>query len=46
MAAMGRQVDGGKIYRDGTCDVVIVGAGGAGPSAGSSAKALTSAMWD
>ncbi len=33
MAAMGRQVDGEKVYRNGSCDIVIVGAGGAGLSA-------------
>ena len=33
LAAMGKQADGDKIYRDGSCDIVIVGAGGAGLSA-------------
>jgi len=33
MAAMGKQTDRKKIYRDGSCDIVIVGAGGAGLSA-------------
>jgi len=32
-AAMGKPVDKGKTYRDGTCDIVVVGAGGAGLSA-------------
>ena len=32
-AAMGKQIDGNKTYQDGTCDIVIVGAGGAGLSA-------------
>ena len=32
-AAMGKQVDKNKTYKDGTCDMVIVGAGGAGLSA-------------
>ena len=32
-AAMGKLVDKGKTYEDGTCDIVIVGAGGAGLSA-------------
>lgn len=33
MAAMGKPADAGKIYKDGRCDIVIVGAGGAGLSA-------------
>ena len=32
-AAMGKRVDKNKTYKDGTCDMVIVGAGGAGLSA-------------
>ena len=32
-AAMGKQVNKNKTYKDGTCDMVIVGAGGAGLSA-------------
>ena len=32
-AAMGKHVDKNKTYKDGTCDMVIVGAGGAGLSA-------------
>ena len=32
-AAMGKQVEMAKTYKDGTCDIVIVGAGGAGLSA-------------
>ena len=28
-AAMGKPVDKGKTYQDGTCDIVVVGAGGA-----------------
>ncbi len=32
-AAMGKSVDPSKIYNDGSCDIVIVGAGGAGLSA-------------
>ena len=32
-AAMGKPVDGDKNYQDGTCDIVVVGAGGAGLSA-------------
>ena len=31
--AMGKHVDKDKIYQDGTCDIVVVGAGGAGLSA-------------
>ena len=31
--AMGKHVDKGKTYQDGTCDIVVVGAGGAGLSA-------------
>jgi fumarate reductase flavoprotein subunit len=33
LAAMGKRADGEKAYRDGSCDIVIVGAGGAGLSA-------------
>ena len=33
MAAMGKSADSYKSYQDGTCDIVIVGAGGAGLSA-------------
>jgi len=33
MAAMGKPVDGKRTYSDGSCDIVIVGAGGAGLSA-------------
>ena len=32
-AAMGKPVDGDKTYQDGSCDIVIIGAGGAGLSA-------------
>ena len=32
-AAMGKQTETAKTYKDGTCDIVIVGAGGAGLSA-------------
>jgi len=32
-AAMGKQTETSKTYKDGTCDIVIVGAGGAGLSA-------------
>ena len=32
-AAMGKSIGGDKTYQDGTCDIVIVGAGGAGLSA-------------
>jgi len=32
-AARGMQIDGNKTYQDGTCDIVIIGAGGAGLSA-------------
>ena len=32
-AAMGKSVDKGKTYRDSTCDIIVVGAGGAGLSA-------------
>ena len=32
-AAMGKSVDGDKTYQDGTCDIVVIGAGGAGLSA-------------
>ena len=32
-ASMGMPVDPSKIYEDGSCDIVIVGAGGAGLSA-------------
>lgn len=31
-ASMGKPVDHGKKYKDGTCDIVVVGAGGAGLS--------------
>ena len=37
LAAMGKRADGDKTYRDGTCDIVVVGAGGAGLSAAVSA---------
>ncbi len=33
MAAMGKQTEGVKTYEDGSCDIVVVGAGGAGLSA-------------
>ncbi|MCR5842248.1 MAG: flavocytochrome c [Bacteroidales bacterium] len=33
LAAMGKPADRGKTYRDDTCDIVVVGAGGAGLSA-------------
>lgn len=33
MAAMGKQPEGTKIYEDGVCDIVVIGAGGAGLSA-------------
>ncbi|MBP5776400.1 MAG: flavocytochrome c [Prevotella sp.] len=32
-ASMGKPIGGDKIYKDGTCDIVIIGAGGAGLSA-------------
>ena len=32
-AAMGQFVDKGKTYQNGTCDIVVIGAGGAGLSA-------------
>lgn len=32
-AAMGMPVDKGKTYQDGTCDIVVIGAGGAGLTA-------------
>ena len=32
-AAMGKSVDKGRTYQDGTCDIVVIGAGGAGLSA-------------
>ena len=32
-AAMGKAVDKDKVYQDGTCDIVVIGAGGAGLSA-------------
>lgn len=32
-AAMGKQTKTAKTYKDGTCDIVIVGAGGAGMAA-------------
>ena len=32
-ASMGKPVDGDKIYQDGMCDIVVIGAGGAGLSA-------------
>ncbi len=32
-AAMGKPVDGDKTYQDGSCDIVVIGAGGAGLSA-------------
>ena len=37
-AAMGKPVDPSKIYKDGSCDIVIVGAGGAGLSAAVAAE--------
>ena len=37
LAAMGKQTEGGKTYSDGNCDIVVVGAGGAGLSAAVSA---------
>ena len=36
-AAMGKQVKKDKTYQDGTCDIVVIGAGGAGLSAAVSA---------
>ena len=36
-AAMGKQVEKNKAYQDGTCDIVVIGAGGAGLSAAVSA---------
>ena len=33
LASMGKQTDKTKNYKDGTCDIVVVGAGGAGLSA-------------
>ena len=36
-AAMGKQVTKDKTYQDGTCDIVVIGAGGAGLSAAVSA---------
>ena len=33
LAAMGKPADAGRTYSDGTCDIVVVGAGGAGLSA-------------
>lgn len=33
LAAMGKQKEESKIYKDGSCDIVVVGAGGAGLSA-------------
>ncbi len=36
-AAMGKQVTKDKAYQDGTCDIVVIGAGGAGLSAAVSA---------
>lgn len=41
-AAMGKAVDGQKTYQDGTCDIVIVGAGGAGLSAAVAAAETSS----
>ena len=32
-ASMGKSVDPSKIYKDGSCDIVVIGAGGAGLSA-------------
>ena len=40
-AAMGKSVDGDKTYQDGTCDIVVVGAGGAGLSAAVAAAETT-----
>ena len=37
MAAMGKQTADAKTYKDGSCDIVVVGAGGAGLSAAVSA---------
>ena len=33
LASMGKSADGKKVYRNGSCDIAIVGAGGAGLSA-------------
>lgn len=41
-AAMGKAVDVQKTYQDGTCDIVIVGAGGAGLSAAVAAAETSS----
>lgn len=43
-AAMGRKTDADKSYTDGTCDIVVVGAGGAGLSAAVAAAETDSAL--
>jgi len=40
-AAMGKAPDAEKTYKDGTCDIVVVGAGGAGLSADRFAQAVS-----
>ena len=43
-ASMGMPVDPSKIYEDGSCDIVIVGAGGAGLSAAVAASETVSSL--
>ena len=42
--AMGKHADGNKTYKDGTCDIAIIGAGGAGLSAAVAAAESDSSL--
>jgi fumarate reductase flavoprotein subunit len=43
-AAMGKRADGSRPYKDGTCDIAIIGAGGAGLSAAVAAAETDSSL--
>lgn len=43
-AAMGKSVDKSRTYQDGTCDIVVIGAGGAGLSAAVAAAETASSL--
>ena len=43
-ASMGKSVDPSKIYKDGSCDIVVIGAGGAGLSAAVAATETDSSL--
>ena len=43
-AAMGKQAGGNKTYQDGSCDIVVIGAGGAGLSAAVAAAETDGSM--